>query len=85
MYLLAARNYYEAIGKEPGTGRIHRKHAGVLLGIFCELTDPTLISLHDQHAKQATKQLDDWKSVSARMVQIAVFRKNLGRFLTSSN
>lgn len=85
LYLLAARNYYEAIGKEPGTNRIHRKHAGVMLGIFMEFTDTTLIKLHDEHARQATPSLDDWSSVSARMVQLAVGRKNLGRFLTSRN
>ena len=77
LYVLAARNYYEAIGKEPISGKIHRKHAGVLLGIFMQLTDRTLIDLHQRYAAGATKELDTWPSVSGRMVQLAVHRKRL--------
>lgn len=77
IYILNAKEMYEACTKHPITNEPAKLHASQIMGIMNQISDDTLVKLHRAHAHHAVAPLNTCRRVLARMVGILVDRRGL--------
>jgi hypothetical protein len=79
--IMKCREMYDACEKHPVTNEPARVHASQILGLMNRISDETLLELAKKSRGDAQKPLNDFKRVSARMIEILADRKGLTPYL----